>query len=772
MIRNYFKSTLRHLLKSKLYSFINVAGLAAGVTCTLLAVLYWKDEHSFDKFHKSNPDLYRITTSLRADKEGNRATVGTTGQVQGPAFAAAVPEIKNYVRVLGGDFGLNLIYENKILPLRALFVDTSFFNVFTFNFLTGNPSTALKDINSVVITESTARKFFNSINSVGKIFTMESDPSYEKLKKPLIVSAVVKDPPGNSSLQFDVLFTFEFMHLSFEDKNWLNTYLGTFVVLHPAASLHAVTEKFNKIYEIHAKEQINSLEFNNYGFDPEIKYGLQPMADVHFNTYLTTGGFNEGRVINSSNPVYSYAFMGIALFILLMAAINFINISVAGSLKRAKEVGVRKISGGNAMQIILQFLIESTILCFASFLLSLVLMDILLPVFNSVTGKQLYLSAIIDWKLITYFVAVLLFVILLTGFYPAFVLSRFKATEGLYNKQKLGGRNLFGRGLVILQFSLAVFLMMATIVYISQMSYIRGKDLGYNPSSIIRTEVYGDRDYKSIISYLKNELAREPSLKTVSFGNNGGFEDIDVNNRSFKAMRKGVDANYLSLMQIPVLAGRNLSDDHGEDTRRSVIVNQSFVKAANLQQPIGQTILINRHYDSSYKRIVGVIRDFHFHSLREPIRPMVMYIPETAEGSAVIWAKFEKVNQQKAIAAVERIYRSAMPKALYRFNFIDELNAREYILEQRWLRVINFASTVAIILCSLGLFGLAHLAAQRRIKEVGIRKTLGATVSNITSLLTKDFLKLVIVALAIALPIAWWIMNNWLQDFAYRIGIT
>jgi ABC-type antimicrobial peptide transport system permease subunit len=201
-------------------------------------------------------------------------------------------------------------------------------------------------------------------------------------------------------------------------------------------------------------------------------------------------------------------------------------------------------------------------------------------------------------------------------------------------------------------------------------------------------------------------------------------------------------------------------------------VNQSFVKAANLQHPIGQTILINRHYDSSYKRIVGVIRDFHFHSLREPIRPMVMYIPETAEGSAVIWAKFEKVNQQKAIAAVERIYRSAMPKALYRFNFIDELNAREYILEQRWLRVINFASTLAIILCSLGLFGLAHLAAQRRIKEVGIRKTLGATVSNITSLLTKDFLKLVIVALAIALPIAWWIMNNWLQDFAYRIGIT
>ncbi len=736
----------------------------------LLAVLYWKDERSFDSFHKNNPNLYRVTTTLVENKGANAATIGGTGQVQGPAFKDGVPEVESYVRVLGGDIYSDVSAENKSLHLQPLFVDDNFFDAFTFHLLRGNPKTVLSDISSVVITESTAKKFFNSIDVVGKLLRMDADPSFEKLGKPLIISGVVEDPPKNSSLQFDALFTFKFMHLSFEDENWLNAYLGTFVVLHPNADKHIVERKFNKIYAFHAKEQLAE-NFKTYGLDhdPQISYGLQPISDIHLNPLQRTGGNAEGGINNGSSPVYSYMFMGIALFILLMAAINFINISIANSLKRAKEVGVRKIAGGSRWQIIMQFLNESAILCFIAFMLSLVLMNISLPLFNSLTGKQLLFSEALDAKLLVYFIMVLAAIILLTGFYPAYVLSNFKPSEVLYNKQKLSGRNLFGRSLVVVQFSLAVFLLIATIVYYGQMDYIRTKDLGYNPNQIIRTAVYGDRDYRTVINFLKNELAKEPSFKMVSFGSDGRSEDMQVNSRTFKGLNKNIDENFLPALEIPLKAGRNLSPSFPTDTKDGAIVNEAFVKASGMPDPIGKEIKINRYYDSTMKTIRGVVKDFHFGSLREPIKPMVMYMSEWPDGG--IWVKFEKAKQKEAMAALEHIYKKAMPNAVYQYDFLDELNARQYLQEQRWQQAISVATTLSFIICCLGLFGLTHLSTNLRIKEIGIRKVLGASVSQIVGLLSGDFLKLVVIAFIIAAPIAWLVMNKWLQDFAYRVNI-
>jgi putative ABC transport system permease protein len=769
MLRNYFKTALRHLLKNKLYSGINTIGLAIGITCTLLAVLYWKDEFSFDQFHKNNPNIYRIAIS-RLNEKGDRSIGASTGHVQGPAFKAAVPEIQAATRVLG-DLGVILVHEEKTFAVQPVFADSAFFDVFTFSFLRGNPASALKTINSVVITETTAKKFFNSIDVVGKLFTQEADPSYQKLSKPLVVTAVVKDPPGNSSLQFDAVMSFSYLELSFQNDNWFGGWLSSFVLLRPGANTEKVIEKFNAIHDSYAKHQVNNIEYNWSGFDPKIRYGLQPMTDVHFNTYLSAGGGNGG-VSNSGSPLYSYAFMGIALFILLMAAINFINISIAGSLKRAKEVGVRKISGGNSRQIIFQFLIESAMLCFLSFVIAIILMGILLPLFNSVTGKQFILSDISDTKLLMYFVGLLVVVVLLTGLYPALILSRFEAARVLYNRQKLSGRNLFGRGLVVVQFTLAVFLVAATIAYYSQMNFVRTKDLGYNPSHIITTEVYGDRgDYTPILNYLKHGLQQEASIKALSFGNHGGFEKMKINGRSFEASKKAIDQNYLSVMEIPLLSGRNLSasDSAGKN---EAIVNEAFVRAAGLQDPIGQQILIDLGYDSAYKRIVGVFKDYHFSSLREPIKPMILNLPEHAGEKHVVWVKFEKTNQQKSMAAVERVYKSAMPQALYRYQFVDEKNAREYTQELRWQKLINAASLLAFILCSLGLFGLAHLSTHQRVKEIGVRKVLGASVGQIVSLFTASFLKLVVIAIVIALPVSWMVIDKWLQNFAYRIDTS
>jgi len=393
-----------------------------------------------------------------------------------------------------------------------------------------------------------------------------------------------------------------------------------------------------------------------------------------------------------------------------------------------------------------------------------------LPVFNSLAGKQIVFSEIADAKLLGYFIMLLAAIILVAGLYPAYVLSNFRPSEVLYNKQKLSGRNIFGRSLVVIQFSLAVFLLIATIVYYSQMDYIRTKDLGYNPNQIIRTAVYGNIDYKAVTSVLKNELAKESSIKTVSFGNDGYSENIYVNGRSVKSQYKNIDENFLPAMEIPVKAGRNLSVLFPTDIIEGVIVNEAFVKASGMQDPIGKKIRVSRDNDSITKAITGVVKDFHFGSLRETIRPMAMYMNEFPDGG--MWVKFEKSKQKEAMAALERIYKKTMPSAVYQYNFLDELNAKQYVQEQRWQKVVSVATILSFIVCCLGLFGLAHLSTNQRIKEIGIRKVLGASVSEIVTFLSRDFLKLVLVAFVIAAPISWIVMNKWLQNYEYRINIS
>src|SRR5688572_25907648 len=355
---------LRQLWRARLFTAINVAGLAVGIMCILLAVLYTKDENSYDRFHQNNPHLYRITTTLVENKGEKRFTSGGTGQVQGPAFKAAIPEIKDFVRTMGGGIYGTVRANDKTLKLSLLFADPSFFKIFTFSAIEGSLHNALANVNSVVLTEKSARKFFNTTDVIGKLLEMDGDPSADKLKKPMVVSAVIKDPPRHSSLQFDILFPFEFMQLSFTDDNWLNAYLGTFVVLRPDARPERVIEKFNAIYAVHAKEQLSASK-KNYGFDPLVSYGLQSMTDIHLHPLYRKSGTNiETGVVNGSTPLYSWLFTGIATFILLMACINFINISIANSLRRAREVGVRKVTGGTKVQIIGQFLLESSIVCF------------------------------------------------------------------------------------------------------------------------------------------------------------------------------------------------------------------------------------------------------------------------------------------------------------------------------------------------------------------------------------------------------------------------
>jgi putative ABC transport system permease protein len=766
MLKIYLKTAVRHLSRSRLYAIINVAGLATGITAMLLAILFWRDEASFDTFHENNPDLYRVTTSHIESRGGDRVTVGGTGQVQGPAFKASIPEVKSFTRVMGGDIYSNIVANEKTLKVQPLFVDRNFLEVFSFPVIYGNAATALDKIESVVLTESTARKFFNGTDVIGKLLTVDADPSYDRLGKPLVVSAVIQDPPHNSSLQFDLLYTFAFMRLSFEDEAWLNAYLGTFLVLEPGSDIKQVEKKFDQIYRIQAKQQLEDNK-KQYGYDPQISYQLQRIENIHFNPLMRSMGNAEGGVMNGSDIVYSIVFLVLSGFILLMAAINFININIAGSIKRSKEVGVRKIAGGSRWQIIAQFLTEASILCLISFLLSLALMYLVLPVFNQLTGRFLLISKIYSSSSFYYLLMLLVILILVTSVYPAFILSKFRPAEVLYNRVTGSRSGTFRKALVVIQFTPAIFLLIATLVYYGQMNYVRTKNPGYNPSQVIRTSVYGDRDYKSVITVLKNDFAKDPLFKKVSFGSNGYNERIDINGKNMELFKKVADENFIPLLEIPLLAGRNFV---AADADNGIIVNEAFVRSLGLDYAVGSRVEIREYFSEKISRtIIGVVKDYHHSSPRLKILPMIMFM--NREPSGDIWLKVDQPNMKKAIASLENIYHHAMPKALFEYGLMDEMNARDFYKEQQWQKVVTIGTVLSFVICWLGLFGLAHLSTYQRIKEIGIRKVLGASISQIVVLLTGGFIRLVIVALLIASPLAWLAMNYWLRDYAYHINI-
>ncbi|MHA4845493.1 ABC transporter permease [Flavitalea antarctica] len=766
---SYLRLTRRHLWNNRLYSAINVFGLGASIVCVLFAMMFWFDERSFDDFHSNNPHIYRVTTTSTDVKTGEVRTTGGTGQVQGPAFKNAVPELQEYVRILGGEISADVIANDKALRFSTVFADDNFFRIFSFPVLRGNANTALTDISSVVITETVARKFFNSIDVIGKTLSLDSDPSAQKLGKPMQITAVIKDIPSNSSINFDLLLPMKFLQLSFTDDNWLNAYLGTYVLLNPNADHKQVIRKFNDVYKIHGHQQLTE-SIKTYNHDPKIHYGLQPLRDMHLQPLKHPNQSSESGISNTSNPLYSYLFLGIAGFILAMSCINFVNITIANSLKRAKEVGIRKITGGSRLQIITQFLAESSVLCLISFIIAMAGLKFCLPFFNLLTNKQIGFEGIFEFRLLGSLLVVFVFIILFTGFYPAYTLSRYTPTQVLYNKLVVTGKNIFGRSLVVLQVSLAVFLMIATLVYYHQMRFIRSKDLGYDPYQVVFSYISGNRPLPPAIRAIKIEAASEPSIQKIAFFGDGNVYEVKVGAQKLDADYLVIDENYLGVMNIPLLIGRNLDPrTYPADSLKSVIVNEAFVRAAKLENPLGTQIKTDEYFDKEPKTIIGVVKDYHLRSLREPIKPQVMFMNNWYGGG--IYAKLEKTNLKQGLVAFEKIYRKAVPGAVYSYKFLDEMNLENYQNEKRWQKIITVAAILSMIICCLGLFGLAHISAHQRQKEIGIRKVLGATAMQVVALISSRFLKLVVLAIIIAVPIAWIIMNKWLENFAYRIDI-
>lgn len=756
MWKNYVNIALRNLKRHPLFSFINIAGLSIGLALCMLILLYLKDEKSFDQFHSKKDRIYRLVRD-NIQKDKSIQSDGNTGMVQGPTFMAGIPEVEHFVRVQSENLPIKV--GSEVYEQAGLYADSSFFSVFDFPMKYGNANTALKDMYSIVLSENVAKKLFGTDAALGK--TLELPLGDDRAFIPFQVTGVVPNSPLNSSIDIKYLLPIQLNERNGQsDKNWINFYLNTFFLLSPKADVVKVETKMQELYEQNAKDEIASIK-EQFNEEVNMKMRLQALPSMHLSTdYIASNG-----LVKNSKPIYGNILTGIALFILMIACINFVNLTLARSLKRAKEIGIRKVVGGERRQIVVQFLGETMLLCLLAFILAVVLALLVLPVFNLLSGKDLAFGYLLDAKLVLFYIGLFLGTSLLAGFYPAFVLSGFDPVKTLYNRVRFSGKNYMAHSLVVLQFCIAAFLIISTITIYRQFNHLTQMDLGYNDKNLLmlRTgQLKGDK-----VSAFKAELMKDPSVVSIAARQGGMWftlAKVDGENQNFEL--EVADSSYSQTYQVPIVMGRNLNLT--SDSLSSVLVNETFMKKMGWKDLNNKQV--DFFYDSVKYNVVGVMKDHHFETLLRPIAPQVYVMhPKYSYGELAI--KIQDGSSQRAIQHIQKTSKAMFPLVPFNYEFREVVNRREYEEEEKFKDIISYSALLAIFISCIGLFGLATLAAERRTKEIGIRKVLGASVIGISSRLSLRFLQLVMLSVAIAMPLAWLAMNKWLQNYIYRISI-
>jgi putative ABC transport system permease protein len=756
MWSNYLKVALRNLFRHKVFSLINILGLSIGLACAMLIILFAKDEFSFDRFHQKQNEIFRIVSEQYDDAGNYTGAGGFTGFFHGPAFAAQIPEIETIVRYEPYDYAIKK--DGEVYRQNGIRVDADFFNVFSFPLLQGNTATALSQPNQVVLSEQTAIKFFGTTDVIGKTLEFQGEVGFE----PFIVSGVAKRCPVNSSIRFDMLTPIVVPADALANKdNWFNFFLNTFVLLKPGTNAKLVSEKMQKIFEADAGDVVARME-RDYGMKSKSKFLLQPLTDLHLNTeYRAGNGLSQ-----ANTPKYSIILSAIAFFILLIACINFINLTIARSLKRSKEIGIRKVIGGSRKQLVWQFLGESFIITFFAFILSLVLVQLVLPGFNTLANKALSLSYLLDTQLVIGYISLLIITGLLAGFYPAMVLSGFDPVKTLYNRFRFGGEGYLQKGLVVLQFTLATILIIGTLTIYRQFNYMIEMPLGYNDKNLIAVEKDGltrDEFFR-----FRQALLQQPFIDAVAPRNSGYWSSVGKVNedQNINFFMERVNEDFVPMMEIQVVEGRNFDPKIASDSLGSILVNQSFVKAAGWDNPIGKELTIIWENNKRYT-VIGVVGDHHYSDLLTPIGPQVLFSKATeGYGSALI--RIKEGSDRDAMAHIKSTFKTMFPLAPFEYGYRVDENREAYELEEKWRNIFLFGTLLSIFISCIGLFGLSVLNAERRTKEIGIRKILGASVVHVVSKLSAEFLVLVGIALVIGIPLALYGANQWLQDYPYR----
>jgi putative ABC transport system permease protein len=760
MIKNYFKVAWRNLLRNKVFSVIKILGLSIGLAVCILIFLYTKDEISYDQFHENKARLYRIIQTWKIDKEPSQ-TIGTTNAIVGESFSKEIPEVQQCVHVNGT--GVAVKKNTELFTENPLFVDENFLSLFTFPLSEGNKKTALKDLYSVVLSKEMAEKYFGTTDVIGKIMQLKINEEFENFT----VTAVADNSPENSTLKADMLLPFKNYEKYNDNHDWIGGSMNTFLLLSKQANTVVVENKMQELFDKNTKEQLAKMK-QEKNMAINIKLALQPLTAIH----LSTQAGPDNGMINGSKPAYSYILTFIAIFILVIACINFINLAIAQSLKRSKEIGIRKVVGSTRQQLIKQFLAESFLVSVIAFAIAILLTASVLPFFNELANKKLSLSYLSDGYLYAGFFLLLLITAFVAGFYPSLILSSFQPVKVLYSRQKLTGKNYFTKALIVLQFGLAIFLIICTVAINSQLNFLYHTDLGYDSKNLVRIDLPVRKSSDKLPVLFKNELMSQPGIVGIATRNGGrNTSGVKVDGRNMTIEKSRIDEMFLPTFKVPIVAGRNFSSAYPGDIMHSVIVNETFVKEAgwNMQDAVGKTI----NYLSGDQRpvsIIGVIKDYHFFSLKNKLMPE-LYTMDSNFNYGQLWVKVRSDNIPQTLSRLHSTFKKIVPYFPYSYQFMDEINARNYATETKWKQIISIASGLFVFISAIGLLGLVLLSIEQRTKEIGIRKVLGAAVSRIVILISKEFVILISIAFVIAVPVGYYFINKWLQDFAYRVNI-
>ncbi|UCE06772.1 MAG: ABC transporter permease [bacterium] len=758
MIKNYLKIALRNIKKHKSYSFINITGLAFGLAAFILIALYVQYELSFDRYHDNANRIYRAVR----DKPSSTFMVFTKTAVTpaplGPALVEEFPEVLSAMRIIKSQQLLISHEKEHFLEQAIYWADAEVFEIFSIPFIKGDPQTALNNPKSIVLSERMAAKYFGNKDPVGRILTVSERYHFN-------VSGVFTDMPANSHFIMDLIVPYEtyFQITNNDIYHWGRNFSYTYILLQEGSDPEALESKIPAF--------LDKYVYKDYDIPDRYKniVSIQPLTDIHLHSH------RNQEIESNSDIVYVILSSSIALLFLLIACINYMNLATARSGQRAKEVGMRKVVGAQRKQLIMQFLSESVAMTFMAMIISIIIVLIVLPAFNNLVERQLSLNPLDNQQLFIGLVGIVLFVGLLAGSYPAICISGFRPIPVISRTfiRRTNGMN-FRNILVLTQFSITIFFIIFTFIVRDQLNFVNNKDMGYTRDQIITLEVQ-DRKIRQNIEAIKTELLRYSNIVAITTSYslpNDIDEHTDANwpgrnpDMIFPIYYNMADYDFVELFDIKISEGRNFSRDFPSDRNGAFLVNESTVRAAQWESPLGQKLI---HFRGNTGKIVGIMKDFHLHSLHRPIEPVYIYLDP--KDFSYISIKIKSANIPVTIDYIKGVMKKFSPSYPFDYSFFDDIFEKDYRTEQRMGIIFSSFAVLAIIFACMGLLGLATFAAEQRTKEIGIRKVLGASISSVFLLCSKEFLKWVLLSNIIAWPIAYYAINKWLQNFVYRVNI-
>lgn len=752
MFKNYLTIALRNLWRNKTFSLINIFGLALGMALSILMFMYVYQELTFDGFHQNKNEIYRVL--LKQESSAGESTLSAIASAAvGPTMLLDFPEIRNMVRLSNPTGGFFISGESAYKVNRISYADSSFFNVFSFNLIHGNPDLALTEPFSAVLTEETARKIFGNKNPIGQMISLNNEDKYR-------VTGLVENPPAYSSIRYDVLLSFSTLYTK------SNIFLGwdggfnyyTYLLLNTNSSVEHLTSGFPDFME----EQINQ-KYRDVGWFVTLL--IEPLKDIHLHSAATYDLSTKGSLSRI------YIFASIAIFILLIACVNFINLSTARSIKRAKEIGMRKVVGATKKQLIGQFLGESVLLSLFALIIALLFIEIIQPEFSQLLTTDLDIFQMSQPGILLTLLIITLFVGLVAGIFPAFYMSGFKPVsilKGYFtsNKGTQGLRNI----LVTFQFFIAVVLMISTIVILLQLRFLNNQNLGFNKDNLIIVELGSENAMKKV-NVIKNEISRINGVSGIAASTsypglgltmNGYFPEGSNHAQMFHVM--DVDFDYVDLMKLQIIDGRNFSRDFGTDSS-AFIINETLAKQLGWDKPVGKYISRDGKH-----QVIGVVKDFNFASLHNTIGPLILTI-KPWDFYYYLSVKVPAENQEQTIKDMETAWTKMIPDEVFNYYFLDSEINSNYESEKQTATAFIWLAIIAIVIGCLGLYGQAAFSVSQRTKEIGVRKVFGATTKNIFGVLTSSFTRIVIIANILAWPVAWYFMSRWLENFAFHVQV-